>query len=271
MPKAVQAAYIHVPFCLQKCNYCDFASFVGSREQMAVWSQRIRLEIRQTRAWLRESEIHCTALTSIYFGGGTPSNVPPDDIALILGEVDRTFGIQSDCECTLEANPGSVASLLPYKRSDWRMLRMNGINRVSVGVQSFSDHLLAKLGRIHRAADVEPLFELLSDADIPHKSLDLMIGLPGQTLQDVEDALTAALRLPIDHMSYYSLILEPGTPFYERYGPSGSARYELPLDEEERAMYHRILDRLTEENFIPYEISNAAKPGCESRHNLAWH
>ena len=237
------ALYIHIPFCAQKCAYCDFASWAG-REP--VWEAYFHTLKEEMRPWM---EINGGNFYSVFVGGGTPSLVPAERIAEILRGV-------SAGEVTLEANPGT---LTPKKLEIYRQA---GVNRLSMGVQSFDDGLLNTLGRIHTARQAEEAFFMAREAGFDNLNLDLMYALPGQTQETWERTLEQAAALGPEHISAYSLILEEGTPM---------ATWATPLpDEDVNRMQRTATAFLKEKGYARYEISNYARPGRECRHNLVY-
>lgn len=279
--------YIHLPFCKKKCAYCDFLSFPAHREVQRQYVDALLEEIRQTQTdeiWqTREDEIRQAqtevSVPTIFIGGGTPSVLPAAWIAEILDTVHACFSVEADAEITIEANPGSVDA---EKLQVWRQA---GINRISFGGQSFQEEELQLLGRIHSAAQIRESVALAREAGFANINLDLMSGLPGQTLEAWEDTLHQAIALKPEHISAYSLIIEEGTPFYEHYGEpaeengntagksmpdSGRTWPPLPDEDTERRMYERTGEILAEAGFRQYEISNYAKEGFACRHNIGY-
>lgn len=237
------ALYIHIPFCARKCAYCDFASWAGKQDVWEAYFDALEAELD---SWNRVTGgIYSTA----FFGGGTPSLVPAEHIVRIAGKFRAG-------ECTLEANPGT---LTPEKL---RIYRNAGINRLSMGVQSFDDGLLRLIGRIHTSDEAEAAFRMARDAGFDNVNLDLMYALPGQTMEQWRATLERAVRLNPEHISAYSLILEEGTPLAEWAEP-------LP-DETVNAMQRAATHLLAEAGYGRYEISNYAKPGRECAHNLTY-
>lgn len=246
--------YIHLPFCVKKCAYCDFLSFPAAEETRRAY---VRALVREIEAVGRRAP----ALSSLFLGGGTPSLLEPEELNLIFGAVHRHFTLPKEAECTIEANPGTITA---GKAECWRNL---GINRISMGVQSLEDSLLKRLGRIHTAEDARRQFQLLRKAGFRNISMDLMMGLPDQSLQQWQDTLKEAVSWEPEHISCYSLIVEEGTPF-SREQEQGTLA--LPSEEEERAMYHWTVTYLKAHGYHQYEISNFAREGRESRHNLGY-
>ena len=243
--------YIHIPFCIKKCNYCAFLSGPAGPEVRQEYVNHLIEEIR-----LRSREV--PEADTIYFGGGTPSLLTPEQIEEILNEVRESFRITEGAEVTLEANPGTLTakSLAGYRAA--------GINRLSMGVQSMDDRRLRYLGRIHTAEDVRRDVKMAREAGFHNINLDLIFAIPGTGVSDALEDLEAIAALEPEHISFYSLQLEEGTSFFRDF-EAGKLR-EVP-DETDREMYHRGIQALREKGYRHYEISNFARPGCESRHN----
>ena len=247
--------YLHIPFCVKKCRYCDFLSFPASEESKKLYAAALIREIRGYREAARRYLV-----TSIFVGGGTPSVMPSQNLREIFRAVYESFEISADAEITMEMNPGTVnAGLLAFAAEH--------LNRVSLGVQSAVDTEAAYLGRIHRFEEVKETVEHLRKAGIRNINLDLMSGIPGQTVQSWEDSLRSVLELAPEHISAYSLIVEDGTPFGKL---AEEGRLELPGEEEEREMYHLTGQLLSEYGYEHYEISNYARPGRRCRHNMRY-
>lgn len=249
--------YIHIPYCISKCPYCDFNSHVVAEIP----------ETKYTDALLRELEHYGSSpewkgrtIQSIFFGGGTPSTFKPQSIGKILAWVAATFPIDPDCEITLEANPGTVDSqnFAGYRQAA-------GVNRISVGVQSFQPRLLKFLGRIHSADEARRALAIVKQAGFDNFSLDLIYASPGQTLAELSADLAAALEFEPPHVSAYNLTFEEGTPFYRdhRHGKLASLG-----EDEEIAMAELIEEKLGGAGLRRYEISNYARPDYHSRHNV---
>ena len=254
--------YVHVPFCAQKCAYCDFASWPNREGQWRRYFDTIATEIRlwseKTDFGLLRSRFH---VRSLFIGGGTPTLVPGEYIAEIVDECRRVAPFDDDAEITLEGNPGT---LTPEKLGVYRDA---GVNRLSLGAQSFDDGLLKSLGRIHTARQVAEAVEAAREAGFSNINLDLMYGLPGQTMAQWRHTLERAVALDVTHISAYSLIVEEGTPMAARVS-SGEA--VLPGDEATIAMQRHAVAMLAKNGFGRYEISNYAKPKSECRHNLTY-
>lgn len=245
--------YVHIPFCVKKCAYCDFNSHSGYTDgSVARYVAALQKEIRQTRA--RHGEID-----TIFFGGGTPTAIPATNEAAILRAVLETLPVAPDAEITTEANPGTmdVAHL--------ETLRAAGFNRISFGVQSFDGDLLKALDRIHSAAEAKNAVKAARAAGFENVSIDLMFALPRQTVRQWQDSLDQALALETDHLSLYSLIVEEGTGFYTL---REKGRLPLPDEDATAEMFQMAMDAAQSAGFRQYEISNFARPGRESRHNL---
>ena len=250
-----RALYIHWPFCAKKCPYCDFNSHVREGVDVAAWQAALIADMRAEAA-LAGGE----ALTSIFFGGGTPSLMPPALVAALLAEAQRLWGFANGIEITLEANPSSVEA------ANFAALAGAGINRVSLGVQSLDDAELRFLGRLHGAEEALRALEV-AQAHFARVSFDMIYALPGHTPELWDARLTRALGFGTGHMSLYQLTIEPGTRF-----ASDVRRGRLtPLDDDAAAELFDITQNLTAAAGLPaYETSNHARPGEESRHNLAY-
>lgn len=252
--------YIHVPFCKQKCRYCDFPSWAGfDTEGVERYFKAVCQEIKDfARRQGRQPAV------TVYFGGGTPSYVAPLYIGQVMDCIRECFLVpEGVIETTIEVNPGTVTD------EKCRAYREMGVNRVSMGLQTTSDQGLKALGRIHTYADFEDSLACLDRAGFENISADLMFGLPGQTMGDVREDIERLTSLaPIRHISCYSLKIEEGTAFDTLYR---QGKLDLPDEELERQMQHAIIDGLAARGFEQYEISNFAKKGWESRHNsLYW-
>lgn len=256
--------YIHIPFCIRKCAYCDFLSFASEEDTRKGYIQSLIAEIRQ---WEDVERWH---ITSIFIGGGTPSVLKKEETAGILEAVYNRFQVDDDAEITTEANPGTLTKDKLYT------YREQGINRLSLGLQSVHDQELKLLGRIHTYEDFLKGFHMAREAGFSNINVDLMSALPGQTVDSWRESLIKILRLKAEHVSAYSLIIEEGTPFYEKYAEDARLRdlgedcRILPTEENERSMYYETRRLTGEYGLEQYEISNYAKPGYECRHNQAY-
>ncbi len=250
--------YIHIPFCERKCLYCDFLSApAGDTEQKAYVDQLIA-EIRAQGVVMSGTEV-----TTIFIGGGTPSVLPGLMIFNILSAVYESFAVMSGAEITIECNPGTL------DEGKVRYYREAGINRVSLGLQSADNADLQRLGRIHTYEDFLKSYDLLRKAGFDNVNVDLMSAIPQQSVKSWRDTLNRVLLLKPEHISAYSLQLEEGTPFYERYS-SEEGRKELPDEDAEREMYADTKRILMQHGYHRYEISNYARPGKECRHNTGY-
>ena len=250
--------YLHMPFCVRKCAYCDFLSFPTDQETQNLYTRRLREDIAAMGKKYGDIPVD-----TIFIGGGTPS-VP--DSALIVGimeHVRKAFHVAEGAEISMEANPGTVTreKLTDYRRA--------GINRLSFGLQSANDRELKLLGRIHTWAEFLESFHLARECGFTNINIDLMSALPGQTRESWKDTLKRVTDLNPEHISAYSLIIEDGTPFGEKYG-SEEGRKLLPDEDSEREMYHETKRFLQDCGYERYEISNYAKPGRACRHNIGY-
>ena len=250
--------YLHMPFCVRKCAYCDFLSFPTDQETQNLYTRRLREDIDAMGKKYGDIPVD-----TIFIGGGTPS-VP--DSALVVGimeHVRKAFHVAEGAEISMEANPGTVTreKLTDYRRA--------GINRLSFGLQSANDRELKLLGRIHTWAEFLESFHLARECGFTNINIDLMSALPGQTRESWKDTLKRVTDLNPEHISAYSLIIEDGTPFGEKYG-SEEGRKLLPDEDSEREMYHETKRFLRDCGYERYEISNYAKPGRACRHNIGY-
>ena len=250
------ALYIHIPFCASKCAYCDFASFPGREGE---WSRYFDVLGREMEGW--RPALEGREIATVFFGGGTPTLVPAESIAGTLERARTLAPFAPDAEITLEGNPGT---LTPEKLAAYRAA---GVNRLSLGAQSFDDGLLRSLGRIHTAAQIGQAVAMARAAGFENVSLDLMYALPGQTEAQWRDTLDAAVALGVEHISAYSLIVEEGTPMAARVA-SGAA--VPPDDDAVNALQRLATRRLAEAGYERYEISNYARPGRACRHNRVY-
>lgn len=250
--------YIHIPFCVRKCQYCDFLSGPADEGTKTRYVEALCQEIMGKSSKYAEYKV-----TSIFFGGGTPTAVDAKALCRVLSLVKERFDIQSEAEITIEMNPGTVTkeSLSLYKNA--------GINRVSLGLQSTNDAELHRLGRIHTYEQFLETYKQVREAGFTNVNIDLMSALPGQDMESYKESLTRVITLtpPPEHISAYSLIVEEGTPFYEAYE---LGQLDLPAEEVEREMYHLTKSYLKEQGYERYEISNYAQPGRECIHNIGY-
>lgn len=258
--------YIHIPFCVKKCQYCDFLSAPADSRAQEVYLRALKQEIREQAARYREYEVQ-----TVFIGGGTPTAVPCENLCEVLKTVFSFYRMNPHAEISMEANPGTVTkeALLSYRKA--------GINRISIGLQSADDVELKLLGRIHTYRDFQQTYRWAQEAGFTNINLDIMSALPGQSVENYKKTLETVLSLKPQHISAYSLIVEEGTPFYEKYGQeseklqaTGEKQPDLPSEEEEREMYALTEKLLAAAGYHRYEISNYALPGRECRHNLVY-
>jgi putative oxygen-independent coproporphyrinogen III oxidase len=255
------AAYIHIPFCRRRCYYCDFPVFVVGDRHNGATSGNIQLYVEQLGREIAAQTNYDRPLETIFFGGGTPSLLTVEQLGQILDWLSTKFGIANNAEISMEIDPGTfnLAQIRGYLQA--------GVNRVSIGVQAFQDNLLTVCGRSHSVADIYAAVELLHRGGVQNWSLDLISGLPQQTLADWENSLKCAIDLHPLHISCYDLIVEAQTPFAKQYQPGTTP---LPSDEHTAQMYRIAQQTLTAAGYEHYEISNYAKPGYQCRHNLTY-
>lgn len=289
--------YVHIPFCVRKCAYCDFLSFPSSEDLRQKYVHALIREIRSCKNTYQGYRV-----PTVFIGGGTPSILSPAQIQAVFSAIRETFRVDPEAEITMEANPGTVTEekLLAWKGS--------GVNRISIGLQSVRDEELRMLGRIHDYRQFLDTWKLVRQAGMENVNIDLISAIPGQTPESWRETLRKTAELAPEHLSVYSLIIEEGTPFYERYsngprdlrsedrergtkkdasqdvrdgaqGPADPAgafgsddqQYPpLPDEETERLMYEETENILAEYGYARYEISNYAKPGCACRHNIGY-
>ena len=247
--------YIHIPFCAQKCLYCDFPSFARKDHLRKAYIEALNKEIISLREKHNNLEIN-----TIFIGGGTPSVLESDELEYLLKEVAK-LNMAKDIEYSMECNPGNLTE------EKLEVMKKYGVNRISMGLQAKQDNLLKGLGRIHNYKTFKENFLLAKKVGFNNINVDLMFGLPNQRLNEWEETLREIISLEPAHISAYSLIIEEGTAFYNLYE---NDKLKLPTEEEERKMYHLAKKILEENGFNQYEISNYAKEGKECRHNLAY-
>lgn len=259
--------YIHIPFCIKKCSYCDFLSFPATEPVKEQYVKQLVKELEVRSAAFKDFSVD-----TVFLGGGTPSVLEERQIAEIMETVKKSFTLEEKTEITMEMNPGTV------NEEKLRWYYKAGINRASFGVQSLQNNELKLLGRIHTVEDFLENYETARKVGFTNINIDLMSALPNQTLMDVQKNLKEAVKISPEHLSCYGLIIEEGTPFYQAYEEqevrrqAGEERQEdaLPTEQLEREMYQWISDFLTEQGYMHYEISNYAKPGRECKHNLKY-
>lgn len=259
MPSGSVGVYLHLPFCAAKCAYCDFNSYAGKNHLIPDYLEALGIEINGRG---RPPALVGASVNTVFVGGGTPTVLSGGQLVGLLWTARRVFGWEDSAEVTVEANPATV------DREKMSLLRQaGGVNRLSIGVQSFNDRLLDRLGRIHRADGARAAVRWARAAGFDNLSLDLIFGLPGQTLDEWRADLAAALEFEPDHLSCYSLKVEEGTPFA---ADLAAGRLDLPGEETELAMFDLTRDVLGSAGFEAYEISNFARPGKRCRHNLIY-
>lgn len=248
--------YIHVPFCSSKCSYCDFNSYSGKLNYTKEYFNAMEKEIE-----LYHDELEYNLIDTIFIGGGTPSCVDQKYISDILTKCRASFIIAEDCEISIESNPGTIdiKKLMNYK--------LNGINRISVGLQAYQSNLLKYLGRTHSTEDFISSIELAKKAGFTNINADVIFGIPSQTMEDWKETLKVLVDLGITHISAYSLKIEEGTKFGQMLDCGKLVQMEDELD---REMYHYAIEYLSRNGFIQYELSNFAKEGYECKHNLTY-
>ena len=261
MKKRNLELYLHIPFCVKKCNYCDFFSASGTPKEQADYVSAMIQEIQSYQELSGEYEVQ-----TIFLGGGTPSLLTPEQIEKIFTTIYHIFSVNENAEITMEMNPGTVDI------EKLRAMKAAGVNRLSIGLQSAQNKELKMLGRIHTYEEFLETWKLTEQAGFKNRNIDLMSALPGQTIESYEDTLSKVLALEPEHISAYSLILEEGTVFYDWYekGKLDRGAWKLPSEEEEYAMGELTIQRLAEAGMHRYEISNYAKSGKECRHNLGY-
>ena len=252
--------YIHIPFCVKKCHYCDFLSAPADD---VVKSEYINALIKEIDSYQNRTAHYY--VPTVFIGGGTPSCIDAKEIERVLRELERTFLFDSkDVEVTIEINPGTVdrQKLLIYRRA--------GINRLSFGLQSADNVELKRLGRIHTYEEFVSNYRMARELGFSNINIDLMSALPGQTSASWEDTLNKVIALKPEHISAYSLIIEEGTVFYEQYRPGAPGERELPDEDMDRRIYYRTKELLAQSGYFRYEISNYARQGFECRHNNSY-
>ena len=250
--------YIHIPFCVRKCQYCDFLSGPADESTKEQYMEALCREIEEKSSLYQDYKV-----TSIFLGGGTPTAVKAEALCRVLSLVCKKLDVRPEAEITIEMNPGTVT------RDALRLYKEAGINRVSLGLQSTHDKELQRLGRIHTYEQFLETYEQVRAAGFENVNIDLMSALPGQDLESYKASLEKVINLipPPEHISAYSLIVEEGTPFYEAFE---QGTLDLPAEDTEREMYHLTKAYLKEQGYERYEISNYAKPGRECNHNIGY-
>ena len=250
----MNALYLHIPYCLHKCGYCDFNSHPENREESELYVSALLSEITHYTPRLQDQRI-----SSVFFGGGTPTLLPPASLDKILGTVIANFDLTPNCEITIEANPATVVE------ETMEQIRASGFNRISIGVQSFDPHELELLGRVHNEEEINMTLDLARLAGFDNLSCDLMSGLPGQSPEKWKSHLLKALGKKPDHISAYGLTIEPATSFFKL---QERGLLTLPPEETQLEMFQITIETMRSAGYEQYEISNFSRPGFECRHNL---
>lgn len=251
--------YIHIPFCIRKCNYCDFLSFSYDEEGIEKYVSTLVEEIS-----CKAENYKDNLITSVFIGGGTPSILSAEQIERIMNAVKNNYDLSDCSEITIESNPGTLTEekLLAYKKS--------GINRLSIGLQSANDDELKLLGRIHDYQTFVDNYKLARKVGFENINVDLISAIPGGSIEKFKESLLKVIELNPEHISVYSLIVEEGTPFYQNYGQGGPLEDRLISEEDDREIYHQTKKLLAEAGYNQYEISNYAKVGRECQHNIGY-
>ncbi|WP_078379639.1 radical SAM family heme chaperone HemW [Sutcliffiella halmapala] len=252
----IKSAYIHIPFCEHICHYCDFNKVFLKNQPVDEYLACMDVEMKNT-----VERFPTNHLETIFVGGGTPTALNEKQLEYLLHSIQQNFDVTSNLEYTFEANPGDLSL------EKLRLLKEGGVNRLSFGVQSFNDELLKRIGRSHCKEDVFQSIEYARKAGFENISVDLIYSLPDQTVQDFQDTLHTAFSLGMEHYSAYSLIIEPKTVFYNL---MNKGKLPLPTQEEEVKMYDMLLNEMEKHGYPQYEISNFARKGFESKHNITY-
>ncbi|MBE7016157.1 MAG: radical SAM family heme chaperone HemW, partial [Ruminococcaceae bacterium] len=248
----VRGLYVHIPFCLKKCKYCDFCSFTFSKED----------KLEYLSALFRNMDMYKgEKVDTVFIGGGTPTSLDAESLKLLLDRINSTLNLDNCSEFTVEMNPKTV------DEDKLQVLKNGGVTRLSVGVQSFCDEELKRIGRVHTSQEAKETIEMIKNAGFENFSIDLMSALPGQTLDSFKYSLDTAIELNPAHISCYSLILEEGTPLYEEYI---RGELNLPDEDTEREMYDLAVNTLNKAGYKRYEISNFSKENFSSTHNIKY-
>lgn len=248
--------YVHIPFCKQKCYYCDFVSYSNKQEKVKGYVECLKTEIQEEAFKHKNDEYE---VTTVYIGGGTPSFIDPLYIEEILNVIKENYKVAKNPEITIEVNPGIVDKL------KFETYKKIGINRISIGLQAVQNSLLKQIGRIHTYEEFEKCYKTAEKVGFTNINVDLMLALPEQTIEDLKESLNKVIKLGPKHISLYSLILEEGTKLEKMVNEN---KVKLPEDELERTMYWKTKHILEKNGYNHYEISNFAKKGYESKHNM---
>jgi oxygen-independent coproporphyrinogen-3 oxidase len=246
--------YVHIPFCKRKCNYCDFYSVKWNEEIENGYIQALIQEIKSYSNMKYDVD-------TVFFGGGTPTVIKPQNLGRIINEIKSIFNVNDDAEISLEANPNTLTSenLAIYKEI--------GINRLSIGVQSLNDEILRSIGRLHNSNEAIESIERAKLYGYENLNVDLMFNIPGQRVTDIEETILKIIQQDVKHISFYSLKLEKGTPLYDM---ERDNKIVMPDEAVEREMYYKGRELMQENGIMQYEISNFSKPGFECKHNLRY-
>lgn len=255
MSSLIQSVYIHIPFCQQICHYCDFTKFFYNEQQADNYLEALTNEIN-TNITGKHNQVR-----TIFIGGGTPTALNINQLRTLMELINEKFDVARCEEFTIEANPGDFDS------EKIKLLRYYGVSRVSLGVQVFDDDMLEEIGRLHKVKDVYQTIDQLQQQNFSNISIDLIYALPNQTLEHFKKTLDEAIQFQLPHYSTYALQIEPKTIFYQRYN---KGKLHRPPQETEVAMYDLLRQTMQKQGVLQYEISNFAKPGYESRHNLTY-
>jgi putative oxygen-independent coproporphyrinogen III oxidase len=252
----IRAAYLHIPFCEHICHYCDFNKVFLKGQPVNEYIESLEQEMILTL-----QKYPTDQLETVFVGGGTPTSLNEQQLQRFCESITKNLPMRENVEFTFEANPGDLT------KEKLQILKDAGVNRLSLGVQTFNDELLKKIGRVHRAKDVYQTIEKAKAVGFDNISIDLIFSLPSQTIKDFQDSLTEAFTLDIQHYSAYSLIIEPKTVFYNL---MQKGKLPTPGEDIEAAMYELLMKEMENNGFNQYEISNFSKPGFESKHNLTY-
>lgn len=253
--------YVHIPFCVKKCKYCDFLSMPADDAVIQSYVDALLREIAFYGQNYEEQYGKKQEIETVYFGGGTPSVIGAERLTILLQEIRKDFALNTDAEITVEINPATM------DEKGLQTLKENGVNRLSIGLQSANDTELRLLGRVHSYDDFLKIYQFARKVGFENLNVDLISSLPGQTIDSYLYNLQQVIALQPEHISSYSLIVEEGTPFYEIYGDHPEL---LPDEDTDREMYHLTKTKLQEMGYERYEISNYAKPGFASKHNSGY-
>ncbi|WP_033828366.1 radical SAM family heme chaperone HemW [Bacillus andreraoultii] len=251
-----KAVYIHIPFCTQICHYCDFNKVYLKGQPVEEYLHALRMEMEHIFEITPPTQVE-----TVFIGGGTPTALNEEQLKYLMETVQSLVHVKKLKEYTIEANPGDLTE------NKLKILKAYGVNRLSLGVQSFNDKLLEAIGRSHRVKDVYTTVEAAKQNGFTNISIDLMYGLPNQTKEDVQFALDEFFKLDIEHCSAYSLIVEPKTVFYNLMNRN---KLPLPSEDEEAIMYKMIMEQMERHGYNQYEISNYTREGFESKHNIVY-